>query len=847
MIQHMMSSNFFVNTYQLYKEQTDKLAQWLVDNAAACGYKVPEPDRQLDRQNGTLNGTNPSDSAPSPTPSGRLKGRARKDAKLKNATASVPPVEDATSQPTYRIKLSQFTELARKVAEGSGTIVPNSVIELASQVVNLRKSFSRFYEKQATDSTRTANFKHAHFVSTLEEVINILKAPSGASSYSVNASTSTNESNTTKPSTDRISIGTEMLSNQFDHLELEEPINIDDALPASSAAMPTTGATANKTNDKISRRVEYQSNNDEDDEEKYFALYCLFADLHGLRTFIGKTWEDYSDGRIDLMSASILTNTAFDLVRRTETKFFTALPEFESAQKLIQFFMLFISILRGVNLRHKERPDDWFNYEVADVAQWLYLPTFILLDGFCDVIQPRQMPLMKPGFFGTYDAKADRKAMSLRQMLAEDKIILLEALPEFCLLGDSKVQFPGEDELTKGLREMYKTKKISLFLCFATQIYLDITHIRRDKIGSSFHDLQATGKQAKKTLNTALAQPHSVLWPEENDKILRNTLEFIDYWITKDAIDKMRRVLLKSMYDKGITEPYYLFSRHPLLCGLLQLSLTMMMREAGSAMAMCWGSILYVCHLYNALRQTSNFSVLWPDMETFISVNTPERLFVGGLPTTLEDCFKRYSLMMGTAPENFARDHQSRNRGRGLKHAKKGPRDWHVDPPIVKIFKERYLSLDGSVRWTILNIESLLEEADTEVHAVKKRWEKSHQLSPLQVLTALQNALVGELPELTYDYFGMHIKCLNLLRQLRSENHDKLLQYCGSDYLEREDQISTVAGYIIMVAVGSEKLGEALTGQSTGSHMLVEAGRIMGDFIETQANVDHGLGITFSI
>ena len=843
-----MSSSFFVNTYQLYKEQTDKLAQWLVDNAAACGYKLPEPNRQAARQDGLLNGIGPSDSGASPTPSGRLKGRARKNAKLKNASASIAPIEDVTSQSTYRIKLSQFTELARKVAEGSDIVVPESVIKLASQVVDLRRDFSRFYEKQATDSTRTANLKHAHFVSTLEEVINILKPPSsGAINYAGKASTSINKGDTTKASSDPTSNGTEKLLNQFDHLELEEPVDIDDSLPASSTAMPTTGATPSNTDEKVSHRVEYQSDNDEDDEEKYFAMYCLFTDLHGLRTFIGSTWDDYSDGRIDLMTASILTNTAFDLVRRMETKFFAALPEFESAQKLIQFFMLFISILRGVNPRHKQRPDDWFNYEVADVAQWLYLPTFILLDGFCDVIQPRQMPLMKPGFFGTYDPKADRKAMTLRQMLAEDKIILLEALPEFCLLGDSKVQFPGEDELTKGLREMYKTKKISLFLCFATQIYLDITHIHRDRIGSSFHDLQATGRQAKKTLNNALTQPHSVLWPEQNDKILRNTLEFIDYWITKDAIDKMRRVLLKSMYDKGITEPYYLFSRHPLLCGLLQFSLTMMMREAGSAMAMCWGSILYVCHLYNALRQTSNLSVLWPDMETFISVNTPERLFVGGVPTTLEDCFKRYSLMMGTAPENFARDYQSRNRGRGLKHAKKGPRDWHVDPPIVKIFKERYLSLDGSVRWTILNIESLLKEADTEMHAVKNRWEKSHQLSPLQLLTALQVALAADYAELTYDYFGMHTKCMNLLRQLRSENHDRLVQYCGPDYLEREDQISTVAGYIIMIAVRTEKAGETLTGQSTGSHMLVKAGRIMGDFIGTQASVDQGLGITFSM
>ena len=169
-----MSSNFFVNTYQLYKEQTDKLAQWLVDNAAACGYKLLEPDRQAVRRNGLLNGTSPSDSAPSPTPSGRLKGRARKEAKLKNATASVALIEDPTSQPTYRIKLSQFTEPARKVAEAGVIAVPENVIKLTSQVVDLRRGFYRFYEKQATDSTRTADLKHAHFVSTLEEVINIL-------------------------------------------------------------------------------------------------------------------------------------------------------------------------------------------------------------------------------------------------------------------------------------------------------------------------------------------------------------------------------------------------------------------------------------------------------------------------------------------------------------------------------------------------------------------------------------------------------------------------------------------------------------------------------------------------
>ena len=81
-----------------------------------------------------------------------------------------------------------------------------------------------------------------------------------------------------------------------------------------------------------------------------------------------------------------------------------------------------------------------------------------------------------------------------------------------------------------------------------------------------------------------------------------------------------------------------------------------MIRTETSFVATSWGSILYVGHLYNALRQASNLVDVWPDIETFILMNAPRRLFVGGLPTTLEDCLKRYSLMMGTAPEAYARD-----------------------------------------------------------------------------------------------------------------------------------------------------------------------------------------------
>ena len=193
-----------------------------------------------------------------------------------------------------------------------------------------------------------------------------------------------------------------------------------------SPASATTASTANAIDFKASngkrkagRQVKYQSDEHEEDDEKFFAMHCLFTDLHDLRTFMGKTWEDYSCGRLNLMRASILANTAFDLARRADENYFAMCPEAGPAQNLIETSTDFLGLLCGVDPFHKHQPDDWFNYRLADGAQWIYLSILILLVSFRKLIEPKQIPLVRPGFFGDYDAKSDRRAMSLRQKLTE--------------------------------------------------------------------------------------------------------------------------------------------------------------------------------------------------------------------------------------------------------------------------------------------------------------------------------------------------------------------------------------------------------------------------------------------
>ena len=71
----------------------------------------------------------------------------------------------------------------------------------------------------------------------------------------------------------------------------------------------------------------------------------------------------------------------------------------------------------------------------------------------------------------------------------------------------------------------------------------------------------------------------------------------------------------------------------------------------------------------------------------------------------------------------------------------------------------------------------------------------------MQILEALESALLTEYTVLRYDYITMHFRCLDFLRHLRDEVDEDLKNQFGAEYLEREDQLSTLAGYILMGAV----------------------------------------------
>ncbi len=80
----------------------------------------------------------------------------------------------------------------------------------------------------------------------------------------------------------------------------------------------------------------------------------------------------------------------------------------------------------------------------------------------------------------------------------------MEALPDFCMLEEVTAAPLGQDELTKGLRDMCRTKKTSAWLCFATQVFLDINHPLRLQVNSGLQEFKVDGDVARRLLNKTL-------------------------------------------------------------------------------------------------------------------------------------------------------------------------------------------------------------------------------------------------------------------------------------------------------------------------------------------------------
>lgn len=233
------------------------------------------------------------------------------------------------------------------------------------------------------------------------------------------------------------------------------------------------------------------------DEEIHFGIFCFFDDLNRLRTFLRDLWTKYNLGSCDLITAAVTTNSALELVRRAEKDLTASFPKNDTYKKTGGLYFDFMCNIRGEDPNFRERPKDPFNFNMYDVAEWLFLPVNTALEYLLPIWLSDRIPVYQP----PYDPLADRSKLTNRQRRKQDLILLSETLPVYHPYIHFKgVYYPFPDELFDGLRSMFTTKIVTTSVTFSTQIYLDIHHLLGSAIGRGFTELQASGDQVVSTL-----------------------------------------------------------------------------------------------------------------------------------------------------------------------------------------------------------------------------------------------------------------------------------------------------------------------------------------------------------
>ncbi|KAK7999004.1 hypothetical protein PG991_014679 [Apiospora marii] len=735
-----MLPSTLINTYSQYKQDTNSVATWLASTAKANGYSSD----LLSNGNKAGGGSG----------GGRLKGKAR--AKAKKGKGPPPKKTNSKGGPNYIIKIADFIALAEFVA-GKSPEVPVSFRSTIDRVIAARSAFGSQLAQhgQVVDETQDEN--HQYFVGVLEKVRDVLRPFVRAPRTEADASA-------------------DEITNRFTGLAVYEPS--EEFLNAPDVERPAKAKEDNAT---------YEAETDLSFEEAIFALTALINDMNRVRAHIRWVWSNFKSGLFDLAAAADVYKTA-------------------SAANF----------------------NDNLNYKTYHIMEGTFLVPYRMIEAFLAVVEPGQIPLYKEGMFGYYDPKADRSKLTGQQKYEQDRALLMPYFAELVTIIRGVRGWPVKDEFLRGFEDVVKTKEITFGVVFAAQMFLDITYELKNEIDHPFHTLV---KQTTVISNDIKAhfEFHASLkianWPATNDQWLRQLQNQVD-WIGTDPPRKVQERMYKQFgMSPPDTESHRVFRMSPLMSGLTLYNFRQRHHEVGLAVANAWGSIQYCQHLYNALRKEKLVEGDWVDMDVLYALLGEESFYVGGEePASPVDYFKKFCLQMGTSAAAMI----GKQRKNTPLASKAGPRGLKDVGPVLSMFQPRYVENTGQIDLTpeyvdkIIDMSLFEEEPGQEgllgqVHYAKRQEKQRQQrqgsrkkavdggkMMPEQLIKPLVMALHAETLEFAFPYLHFHRWCWRVLRAVKEDADELLREKYTPNYLERENQLPFVVGWIFMAASGAE-------------------------------------------
>lgn len=291
------------------------------------------------------------------------------------------------------------------------------------------------------------------------------------------------------------------LQNSFAGLEVEDAEEAEEFYNVTSTAASKPQKASNKADTEVDiyeLLISYQI-------EMAFDVFCFFEDLHKIQDFLKNTWTRYKASELDLITATVVTNSAIDMVHRAEAVLLSTFPEHIRQSESYVGLASIIYFAEALNTGDQGNNKDFWRLKPFD--HFVYLTTARTLMKFATLAKAKAaypMPFM-PMKFG-YLAYPELRKLPEIQKAETDEAFLAKMMMDLRFrtffshgMKGHYNKFPAakDDLFIEAHQVFWEDPKVHLWIVWTSQIMLDIKDILGDKIHRPYQEMVAYGQKAK--------------------------------------------------------------------------------------------------------------------------------------------------------------------------------------------------------------------------------------------------------------------------------------------------------------------------------------------------------------
>lgn len=351
-------------------------------------------------------------------------------------------------------------------------------------------------------------------------------------------------------------------SNAFTALTLEDVEDDGDDPVFQHVKSPSKTKKANKSLSISVPDVTIDGDEEQVEEEFWFAIQSFLMELHKVQHIVSGYWSDYKEGTQDLIMVALGTRTAIDLIRRAEIELSLQIvrPKRFPEDKYPVWKLPALLYAR----QHVTDGQDLDAFVDIDVDNYLTVPhgekDFCLYNTY--VVLSRHLQIKTRDLKASYESDCDPggpgnapNVAALNDMMHRLRLVVDVKNPTQPRNKPQLEPIPWEDEVSRGLRHVLDTGEVVIWAMFAFAVLLDINtigsaHYAAVDLAEDIRNIIHASEYTMTDLEVIDDNLHSE-GPVEENAVFGSTLRRADSWVNAGRLD-------------------YFISVNPLHCGLIK-------------------------------------------------------------------------------------------------------------------------------------------------------------------------------------------------------------------------------------------------------------------------------------